>query len=114
MVRGTQRFVKWNSPDAVRILSKIYFDNGDPYETALAGIAQPLSDLRCIRNATAHLTSTTQYALEAVATRILGAGVVGITVDDLLLRQDWRRPPNTVLQTLIDTLDVAADQISNG
>ena len=81
---GTQRYVDWGNPAVVKRLSQLYFDAGHPYETALAAVQSDLSDLRAIRNAAAHLSTSTSDQVDKVALRRLGRPVVGITVYDLV------------------------------
>jgi hypothetical protein len=114
MVVGGMRFVDWSTPDTVRKLARLFFDGGDPYETVLAQVNSDLLDLKTIRNAAAHLASTTNAQLDALATRKLSTPIVGITVAKFVMTAD----PNStngqsILQTYESTLDTAAHLIAN-
>lgn len=70
MVLHTQRYFDYANHDNVRKLARLYFDAGYPFETPLSSINDELASLKTIRNACAHLSSTTRTALESLATRI--------------------------------------------
>lgn len=109
---GLAHHVDWSKPDAVRKLSKNFFDKGDPFDRALSSIASDISDLKTIRNATAHITSTTSKSLDGLATRKLQVPCRNITVYDLILAADPANPGKTILETYQDILQIAALQIS--
>ena len=101
--------------DFVKKMSRIYFQNGHPFDTPIGAMMTDLSDLKTIRNACAHLTSTTQTALEAVAMRIFGSPRVGITPYVLVMSNDPRSTTGgTVYSEYKDKLLVAASLIAAG
>lgn len=109
MAIGTQKYVEWSNPSIVLSISKLYFDSGEPFKSVIAGISDTLSDLRVIRNAAAHLSSTTKTPFEAVAAKIFGLPSPGITVADFLVRIHPTSTTNeTVFAIVIKTLDAAA------
>ena len=98
MAVGTQKFVEWGNPSIVITLCKLYLQNGEPFRSVISSINQDLLDLRTIRNAAAHLSSTTKRAFEGVATRLLGLSGAGMTVSDLLLSP---HPESTTNETVL-------------
>ena len=111
---GRQQYVDWSTPDIVRRLAKLYFANGEPYESGLASIHSDLLDLKTIRNASSHMSSTTTAALDALASRKLQTTITGCTPASLLLAMD----PNSVasstfLNGYCDQLDSAANSIAS-
>lgn len=81
----------------------------------LSGIYSDLDDLRTLRNASAHISSTTQAALEALYIRIFGSASAGITLYNLLMKSDPRSVGGvTVYDTYKNKLVVAAGLIANG
>lgn len=84
MLKGPSRFFDYANPDFVKSAANLHFDSGAPFEPHLRAITQDLADLRTIRNASAHITSTTQAALDALAQRILSTPPPSITVYALL------------------------------
>ncbi len=111
---GTQRYVDWGNPDIVIRLAKLYFDGGAPYQVAISAILTDLIDFRSIRNAAAHLSTSTSKQLDQLALRKLGRAVVGVSVYELVTAADPRVPSKTVLQSYIDSLEAAAISISHG
>lgn len=111
---GTQRYFDWGNVENVRKISKLYFENGDPFNSIISSIVIDLSDLRVVRNAAAHISSTTSTQLDAVASRKLARRIVNIDVSDFILSND---PNSNGTQTILDTylaiLDTAAVNIAN-
>lgn len=81
---SVNRFFDFGNQEYVRKIVSLYFQNGYPFEPHLGAIYSDLSDLRTMRNASAHITSTTQSALESLALRIFGSPRPAIRLYDLL------------------------------
>ncbi|MBK6868402.1 MAG: hypothetical protein IPG98_10930 [Burkholderiales bacterium] len=111
MLRGPSRFFDYANPDFVRSAAALHFDTGAPFEPHLRAITQDLHDLRTIRNASAHITSTTQAALDALAQRILTTPPPNVSVYALLTANHPSLPPNTVYSYYIATLKTTAELI---
>ena len=115
MLIGFMRYFDFGKHENVMRIVRIYFENGYPYEPHLSGIVSDLADIRTMRNASAHITSTTQTALEALATAIFGQPQPGITLYHLLTAVDPRSAAgNTVFVGYRDKLTVTAELIANG
>ncbi|PKI00275.1 hypothetical protein [Glaciecola sp. 33A] len=110
---GTQKYVDWANIDNVNKIASIYFEEGEPFKTALNSISTDLSDLRVIRNASAHISSTTQNKLDAVASRVLRRSVTGINVSDFITKMSKEDTSNTVLQLYQLKLDITAENIAH-
>lgn len=112
MLIGTQRFFDYGNHDNVRKIARMYFDNGVPLEPHLGSIHQDLADMRTMRNASAHLSSTTQAALESLAQRILSVPSPGVRLYSLLMAPDPRSVVgNTVFAECQSKLEAAASLI---
>jgi len=112
---GTRRYVDWSTPDNVRKLAGSFFDGGDPFETVLNLVSAELMDLKTIRNAAAHLSSSTTQQLDALGTRKLRRPCVNLTVYDLLIAADPDPSAGgkTILKTYQELLESAASLITN-
>lgn len=108
---GTNRYVDWSNPDIVCKLANLFFNNGGPYDQVIIAIKQDVFDLKIIRNAAAHISSTTTQHLNNLGNRKLGSARASYTVYDLILATDPQYPNNTILQTYLDTLEGAVLQI---
>lgn len=112
---GKKDFIEWSTPDTVKKLSGIYFGNENIINDTIGGIYQDLISLKIIRNAIAHVSSTTSSKLDRLASTIIGLPQVGIQPHALLL---WIDPtpalPNTLLSKYITLLDTAAELITRG
>ena len=115
MVIGINRYFDYANHDFVRKTAAMYFRNGNPFEPHLGSIASDLADLRTMRNASAHVSSTTQAALDALAQRIFSTPQSGITLYSLLTRVDPRSAGgSTVFAESRDKLLTAAQLIATG
>ena len=115
LVIGVQRYFDYGNHEYVRRLVKMYFQNGYPYEPHLSGASSDLADLRTMRNASAHISSTTQTALESLALRIFSTPSTKIDLYSLLTRND---PRSTIGETVFlaykNKLLVIAEMIARG
>jgi hypothetical protein len=115
LVVGVMRYFDYANHQNMRKMVALYFQHGYPFEPHLASINSDLDDLRTMRNPAAHISSTTQMALESLALRIFGAPKVGITLYQLLTAADPRSAVgNSVFATYKQTLEVTAELIANG
>lgn len=112
LIIGTQKYVDWANSEIIKRLSAIFFQDGEPFSTALSSINTELSDLKTIRNASAHISTTTRHKLDAVASRILGRTVSNISVTDLIMHVSPEDPSKTVFQMFLLKLDIAAENVS--
>jgi hypothetical protein len=109
---GTQKYVDWANHEIVKRLANLYLENGEPLRTNLSSINAELADLKTIRNAAAHLSSTTQPQLDALASRVLGSAVTGTTVAKFVTKLHPNDATKTVLQYYQGILDIAAENIA--
>lgn len=114
VVIGTQKYVDWGNPDIVTRLANLYFPNGAPFVPAVAAITSDLFDLRAVRNAAAHLSTTTSTQLDAVALRRLGHPITNVTVYALVTGADATGGGLTVLDYYESMLTGAAALIAAG
>ncbi len=98
IVIGVMRHFDYANHQNMIKISSLYFQNGYPYEPHLSAIYSDLDDLRTMRNASAHISSTTQTALESLANRIFAGPKAGISLYQMLTAVDPRSGANeTVL-----------------
>ena len=109
---GTQKYVDWANHEIVRQLANLYLENGDPVASNMASISRELSDLKTVRNAAAHLSSTTQHQLDALSTRVLGRPIRHTDVASFMMQLHPLDSTKTVLQYYQDLLDIAAENIA--
>lgn len=113
IVVGTQRFFDYANHEYVKKIVNLYFENGGPFEPHLTAIFSELQDLRIMRNASAHISSSTQSSLDSLAQRLFTIPQPGITLYDVLMRDDPQSPPGiSVFEAYRAKLDTVADLIS--
>lgn len=110
---GTNTYFDWSNPELVRKLSKLFFEETNPINQNLLSISDSLFDLKTIRNAAAHISSTTQKKLDGVASKLLGHTQVGISVTSLITSI---RPSeaDTFWEYYVKLLDIVAENICKG
>lgn len=115
MVIHMGKYFDFSNHESVKRLSKLYFGAGNPFEVPISSMALELSDLKTMRNACAHLSSTTTASLEALSRRIFGTPQTGISVYQMLTMDDPRtNPRGTVYASYRDKLLVAAALVARG
>lgn len=115
MVIGTQRYFDYGNHENVKKVARMFFENGDPFEPHISSLIGDLADLRTMRNSSAHITSTTQTALESLAVRLFGAPRPGIDLYQVLTSNDPRTPGGvTILAGYRDKLLAGATLIAQG
>jgi hypothetical protein len=115
LIIGINRYFDYGNHDYVKKIILMYFDQGYPFEPHLSSIISDLADLRTMRNAAAHISSTTQNSLDSLATRIFAKPARGIKLYDMLTAIYPRSSPaETVFATYKNKLNAAAELIANG
>lgn len=110
-----RRYFDFGNHDFVRKMASIFFQNGDPFEPHLSSLVGDLADIRTMRNASAHITSTTQAALEAFALRLFGAPRPNIDLYGVLTSRDPAGAPGqTILALYRNKLLTGATLIATG
>lgn len=110
---GTNTYFDWSNPELVRKLSKLFLEEDNTIGANILSIQNDLFDLKTIRNAAAHITTTTQTKLDGVASRLLGHQQYNTTVAGLIL---VNRPGTTftIFEYYKNTLDVTAECMCKG
>lgn len=115
IVVGAQRYFDYGNHDHFRKLCAALLDNGYPFEPHMGSLVSDLQDLRTMRNSAAHISTSTQGALEALATRTLGSPQPGIDLYSFLLTTHPKSVTgNTILGHASDLLLAAAQLIATG
>ncbi|MBU2766206.1 hypothetical protein HAP94_08350 [Acidithiobacillus ferrivorans] len=115
LVLGVNRFFDYAKHDNFRKIANLYLDQGYPFELIISGMSSDLADLRTMRNASAHLSSSTQAALYALSIRILPNRPQVTNLYDLLISIDNRSTQgDTVFSFYKGKLLSAAQMIVTG
>jgi hypothetical protein len=115
LIVGVNRYFDYGNHDFFRKMVNMYFQGGYPYEPHLSSIMMDLADIRTMRNASAHITSSTQRALESLALRVLSHPSPAIDLYTFLTALDPRSASGgTVYQEYKGRLMTAAELIVQG
>ena len=112
LIIGTNKYFDWTNPELVVQLSSLFLEPDNPIKTAIHATNSDLFDLKTIRNAAAHISTTTQQKLDSVASRIYGRQMVNTKVAEVI--NHVRTDGKTQWAYLKDLLDVAAENVANG
>lgn len=114
LLAGTKNFVDWSSPETVRKLSNLYFVQGNPIDSFISTIHTDIMDLKTVRNAAAHMSSTTSNQMDSLGTRKLKQPCNNLKVADFIFAIDPNSSTHeTILTTYLTKLDIAAEGIAN-
>lgn len=115
LVKGVMRYFDYGNHRYVRTIVGMYFQNAYPFEPHLRAIFSELDDIRTMRNASAHITSTTRSALDGLIVRLFGNPRPGLSLYHTLTATN---PKSTSRETIFGSykakLLVAAELIVQG
>jgi hypothetical protein len=114
MVIGTMTYFDYGNHHRVRTIANLYFKDGYPFEAVFASLFTDLGDIRTFRNASAHISSSTQRSLDAAASRIFSTPMQNVELYNFLTMTDPRSSGGTIFVTCKDKLALAADMIAKG
>lgn len=111
LVLSGRDYVPWNSASEVTRRSLPYFQNGEPYRSALDTVAIELDEMNTIRNRITHKSVNSKSKFNAFIRRKFGHGVRGMTPGRFLLTFPTSSPPNTYLDYYIEVIRIASSMI---
>jgi len=111
LVLSGRDYVPWNSASEVTRRSALYFQDGEPYRSALETAATELDEMNTIRNRITHKSINSKSNFNAFIRRKFGHGVRGMTPGRFLLTLPSSPPPNTFLDYYIEVIRVASNMI---
>lgn len=114
MLIGTNRYFDYANHEFVLKIVNLYFQGGYPFENHLSSAVPDLADMRIMRNSSAHISSTTQVGLQALALRLIGPPPANIKLYDLLMANVPGKPGQTVYTIYRDKLLALATVIATG
>jgi hypothetical protein len=115
LVVGIKTFFDYANHDNLIKIAKLYFDQGYPIAPIISAIYADLRDLRTMRNASAHISSSTQSALYGLSARILpGRPAVADLYGLLTSMHPLSSPNDTVFSFYKEKLLTAAEMIVIG
>lgn len=112
---GTSRYFDYANHENFKKVVSLYFDKGYPFEPIFSSSTSDLSDMRIMRNASAHISSTTQTSLDSLAQRIFMVPQPGIGLSKMLMMARPGAPiGTTVFYEYKNKLLTMAALIANG
>lgn len=115
LVIGVMKYFDYGNHEHVKKIVNLYFEKGYPFEPYLNQIFSQLQDLRTMRNAAAHIASTTQTSLEGLATRLFGMPKDKINLYQLLTAPyPTESQTETIFTTYKKYLVITAELIASG
>ncbi len=75
LILGERRqYVEWSDPDLVRARAKIFFRDGEPYESALGNALTHLNRIRIVRNCSVHHSKYAADKFHSMIRELYGYG----------------------------------------
>lgn len=84
LIRGQRNYADWADQLLVRDRAKVFFNGGEPFESALSSVAEDLRRMRTIRNRCVHYSKHAKKQYENFVRQVFGSGRL-ITPGRLLL-----------------------------
>jgi hypothetical protein len=74
LIRGNRRYIEWADPGLVRERAKVFFKNGEPFESALSAVSADLAKMRTIRNRSVHFSQHAVEQYKKMLRQVFGSG----------------------------------------
>lgn len=113
IIIGVHKYFDWANHEYVIQISNILIGTPNPIHSAINSIRSDLQDMRTIRNASAHLTSTVQTPLNSLYQRLTGILKTDTIPSDILFKNE-PSTRKTYWNYYKDLLDIAAENIAKG
>ena len=93
LIKGTNTYPDWTDAEKVLKIETAFFENGEPYTTALNGFSSKYKEIKKVRNEIAHNSKNSKDEFDTLVRNVLRASAVGISVTDFLLSRKHRTDP---------------------
>lgn len=113
IIVGVHKYFDWANHEFVLRISDILIGIPNPVHSAINSIKSNLQDMRTLRNASAHITSTTQTPLNSLYQRLSGMQKNDTIPSDILFENE-PTTQKTYWNYYKDLLDIAAENIAKG
>lgn len=116
MLVGTQRYFDFSNHQFVVTMSKVFFEaESNPFTDSLPAVQEMLDEMKTVRNASAHMQSSTQVAMDRLARkRLTAAAVLPCNPSQFLLARDpTDKSGQSILSVYHSKLDIVAERIVN-
>jgi hypothetical protein len=104
-------YAHWNSASEVIRRAALYFQDGEPYRSALELASMELDEMNTIRNRITHKSAHSKRQFNAFIRRKFGHGIRGMTPGRFLLTSLPNPPPHTFLDYHIEVIRIASSMI---
>ena len=73
LIRGGRRYAEWGDSALVRDRAKVFFKNGEPFESALSSVSDDLTKMRIIRNRCVHFSKHSAEQYQRMIRNVFGS-----------------------------------------
>ncbi len=74
LIRGGRKFVEWADIAMVRERAKVFFRNGEPFESALSAVSNDMIKMRILRNRCVHFSQHATEQYQKMLRQVFGSG----------------------------------------
>lgn len=111
LIKGTSTYPDWTKMELVIKIEKAFFENGEPFVSAIQGFQSKYNEIKKVRNVIVHNSVKSRDEFNSLVRTALRAASVGISPVEFLLSQKNREPFFYV--TYITHIKNAATLIAN-
>jgi hypothetical protein len=73
LIRNDRNYAEWADPAKVRSRAKMFFKNGEPFESALSAVSDDVTKMRIIRNRCVHLSQHAERQYQKMIRNVFGS-----------------------------------------
>jgi hypothetical protein len=73
LIRGSRRYAGWADLTMVRERAKVFFKNGEPFESALSAVSDDVTKMKIIRNRCVHFSQHAAEQYKKMIRQVFGA-----------------------------------------
>lgn len=92
LIKGTSTYPDWSKIEVILPLEKAFFENGEPYTSALNGFTSKYKDMKKVRNVIVHNSVKSREEFDTLVRNALRAAEVGISPVGFLLSRKGSAP----------------------
>lgn len=92
LIRGTSTYPDWSKTEQVIKIEKAFFENGEPFVSAIQRFQSKYEEMKKVRNHIVHNSIKSRGEFDSLVRMALRAASVGISPVDFLLSQKNREP----------------------
>lgn len=92
LIKGASAYPDWSKMEVVLNLERAFFEDGEPFTSAIQGFKSKYNEMKKVRNVIVHNSLKSRDEFDTLVRNALRAAAVGITPVDFLLSKKGNAP----------------------